>query len=398
MIIKLIVRNLLFKPLNTLLSIVLLTTGTAIVLAMLTIQQQTEKKFLADLQDIDMVIGAKGSPLQLVLSSVYQIDAPTGNIAIKEVEKITNNPLVESITPLAYGDNYKGYKLVGTDSTYWQRYKAICSKGRFIKNDFEVVIGSNAASKLQLAIGSSFFSTHGLAEKGEAHDNEAYKVVGILQPTQTVVDNLLISNIETVHHLHQHHDAADDDNEQHEETEQITAAFVKFRSPMGMLIFPRLVNESSNLMAAIPAIEINRLTNLLGIGFTTLQYIAFAIIAMAAISVFISLYTKLQNRIHEMALLRCYGYSKWSLLLLVFGESLLLCCIGFAVGYMVSLIGLHYVNNYSLQEMNTPFIFNYWSNSHSYIFVSIIGISALAAIVPAIKTYTLKIAHKLSHA
>jgi putative ABC transport system permease protein len=396
MIRKLIIRNILYKPLSTLLSIILLSTGTAIVLAILTLQQQTEQKFLNDLQDIDVVVGAKGSPLQLVLSAVYQIDAPTGNIAVRELQMLTQNPLIEMVTPLAYGDNFKGYRIIGTDSTYLLRYKATCKKGKMFNDNFEVTIGENVANKLQLDIGKTFYSTHGIAEEGDEHANHAYTVVGILKNTNTVVDNLIIGNIETVHHIHEQHSNTENGEEHHED--EITAALIKFRSPMAMMTFPRQVNANSNLMAAVPSIEINRLTSLLSIGFTTLQYVALAIIVMAGISIFISLYTKLQQRIHEMALLRCYGYSRLTLLQLVFGESLLLGIMGFVMGYIISIIGLNFLHLYSMQTLNIPFLYNYWSVYHSYIFAGILAICTIAATLPAIRAYYLKIAYTLSHA
>ncbi|HLW41538.1 MAG TPA: hypothetical protein VKY82_04145, partial [Flavobacterium sp.] len=110
MIGKIAWKNTWFKPLNTFLSIILLTASVSIISILMLLQKQFEEKFSSSMDNIDLVLGAKGSPLQLILSSVYQIDAPPGNISYPEAELWMNNPMVESAVPLAYGDNYLGYK------------------------------------------------------------------------------------------------------------------------------------------------------------------------------------------------------------------------------------------------------------------------------------------------
>src|SRR5690606_1408747 len=114
MITKLAWKNLWFKPLNTVLSIILLTASVAIISLLILLQQQFENKFSKNIEGVDLVMGAQGSPLQLILSSVYQLDTPTGNINYKEAESWMNHPFVETAIPLAFGDNYLGYKIVGT--------------------------------------------------------------------------------------------------------------------------------------------------------------------------------------------------------------------------------------------------------------------------------------------
>ena len=114
MIAKLAWRNIWFKPLNTILSIVLLTSSVAIITTLILVEKQFEEKFSSNIEDVDLVLGAQGSPLQLILSSVYQVDAPTGNINYDSAKVWMQNPFVEKAIPLAFGDNYRGYKILGT--------------------------------------------------------------------------------------------------------------------------------------------------------------------------------------------------------------------------------------------------------------------------------------------
>src|SRR5690606_33711356 len=143
MISKIAWKNTWFKPLNTFLSIVLLTASVSIISILILLQKQFEEKFSSSMDNIDLVLGAKGSPLQLILSSVYQIDAPPGNIAYPEAELWMNNPMVESAVPLAYGDNYLGYKIVGTSDNYFTYFDLKLTEGTFFTKDFEVVVGAN---------------------------------------------------------------------------------------------------------------------------------------------------------------------------------------------------------------------------------------------------------------
>jgi putative ABC transport system permease protein len=125
-LLKISTNNLKDKPLTTSLSILLMSLGIAIISLLLLAGKQIEEKFTRNVAGIDMVMGAKGSPLQLILSSIYQIDAPTGNISMEEATRLTRSPLVKSVIPLSMGDSYQGYRIVGTN----QKYLGSCFGGK----------------------------------------------------------------------------------------------------------------------------------------------------------------------------------------------------------------------------------------------------------------------------
>ena len=169
------------KPLQTALSTILLAFGIGMVSLMLLSEKQIKDQFERNIKDIDLVLGAKGSPLQLILANVYHIDAPTGNIDLEAAMEVTKHPYVESGIPLAYGDNYMGYRIVGTEHSYPQHYSAKISEGKMWSEIYEVTVGAVAAEKIGLSIGDTFYSAHGLTDGTDIHDNVEFKVVGILK-------------------------------------------------------------------------------------------------------------------------------------------------------------------------------------------------------------------------
>jgi putative ABC transport system permease protein len=405
MISKIAWKNTWFKPLNTFLSIVLLTASVSIISILILLQKQFEEKFSSSMDNIDLVLGAKGSPLQLILSSVYQIDAPPGNISYTEAEAWMNKPMVESAVPLAYGDNYLGYKIVGTTENYTKHFGLKIQQGTLFAKDFEVIVGSNIAANIGLKIGDTFFGTHGDVEEGEVHDHHAYKVVGILEPSGKVADQLILSNIESVWHMHDHdhaeeaHVHAEGEIHHPHEGKEITAVLLKLRNNMAKMTWPRIIPQNTEMQAASPALEVNRLFALFGVGISALTYLAYGIMFISGISIFVALYNTLKERRYEFALLRITGATKFQLLWLVLLESIFLCTIGFILGIVFGRIGLYFLSVSSQEEFKMAFDpFEFLWKEEGMLFLATLSVGILAAIIPAIKAYSLNISKTLANA
>ena len=461
MIAKLAWKNLWFKPLNTVLSLVLLTASVAIISLLILLQEQFEKQFSSNIDGVDLVLGAQGSPLQLILSSVYHVDAPTGNIDYKEANVWMKHPFVETAIPLAFGDNYRGFKIVGTTPDYIKKYTATISEGKVFEKNFEVVIGSEIAKKLNIKLGDKFFGTHGDAEEGDVHDEFAYVVVGIASPTGKVIDNLILCTVESVWEMHSGHDHGGEahsedenpphgeeghihvegdehdheehvhdencnhdheedhdhevsenpahgeeghiheegDEHDHDEAKEITAVLVKFKNKMGIISWPRMIAQNTKMQAALPAIEINRLFSLFGIGLQALQYLAYGIMLISGISIFIALYNRLKERKYEFALLRVSGASRIQMLGLVLFESLLLCVVGFIFGTLFGRLALIMISSTTDEQFKMAFnpMTIIWEKE-GILFLVTIFVGILAAVIPAVKAYRLNISKTLANA
>jgi putative ABC transport system permease protein len=379
-----------------------MTLGVGIISLVLLLNNEIEQQLQKNVKGIDMVVGAKGSPLQLILSSVYHIDNPNGNISLKEVEKLQKNPMVKSSIPLSFGDTYNGFRIVGTSYDYPKLYQAKLKEGRLWTKALEVVVGSAAAEINNLKIGDSFHGSHGLIEGGEVHDQFSYEVVGILEPSNSTIDKLILTNTESIWKVHNHdsdtHVCNDPDHHhEHEEKEgaMITALLVKFKSPVAFIQLPRKVNETTNLQAAVPSFEINRLINLLGFGAQTINMIAIIIMIVSGLSIFISLFNSLKKRRYELALMRVHGASRWQLVKLVLLEGILLSIFGTILGVIISRLSL-FAMTFLIDTGFTSIHFKLISEE-LWLFPVSLFIGLLASLIPTIQTYNINIPKTLSN-
>lgn len=413
---KISVQNIRRKPLTAFLSVLLMAFGSGIIILLLDGSKQIESQLLKDVRGIDMVVGAKGSPLQLILSGIYHIDDPTGNISLEEFDKLASHPMVESAIPLAYGDNYGGYRIVGTTRDYAGHYQAELSSGKWWSETGEVVLGATAARNLDIGLGDHFHGSHGLGESIDTHEGFEYRVTGILKPTGSALDKLILTAVSSVwavhgehheegeeehddhHHEHEHHSENDHEEGHAHSDAEITVGLISFRNAMGNIMLPRMVNEKTSMQAALPSIEINRLFSLLGSGIQVVRALAILIVIISAISVFISLFQSLKDRRYELVLLRVMGASNWQLLWIVLLEGLLIAFMGYLAGVILGKLGLMAILSAISSSYQYSLEFMWFSKSTLLMLPATLGLGIAAALIPALMAYRLNISKELSDA
>lgn len=402
-IFKLSLKNIFNKPLSSTISLALLILGIGIISLLLQLNTLIKDQMDNNLKGIDMVVGAKGSPLQLILSSVYHIDSPTGNISLEEAEKISKNRMVGSSIKLLYGDNFKGYRIVGAEKKFIELYNGKIKKGKNLSKPFEVLVGSKVYSKLKIDIGDDLISSHGLRETGESHDDKSFKVVGLLEPSNSVIDQLIITLPQSVwdvhgnHHHEEEHEHDHDEEHQHDDRE-ITAMLIKFKSPMNIIQFPRQINETTNLQAAVPSYEISRLFKLFGFGIETLSYLAYLIIVVSGFSLFINLFNSMRERKYEMALIRTLGASRLQLSTMIIFESIILTISGFILGLLFSRFGVMFVSSLMEESINYNLSSFRILNEEYWLLLLSVIIGLLASLIPAVQVYKMNISKILADA
>ena len=385
-------RNLQAKPLQTALSLALLAFGVGMVSLMLLTERQLNEAFERNIKDIDLVLGAKGSPLQLILANVYHIDAPTGNINQREAEKVLKHPYIASGIPLAYGDNHEGYRIVGTEHSYVEHYGATLETGDLWEAPFEVTAGARVAQNLGLNVGDTFFSAHGLKDQTDIHTNKTFTVVGVLEPSGSVVDQLLLTPMESIWNVHAEEGETVDPAER-----EITAMLLKKRNPLAVLTIPNALRET-NMQVALPAIEVNRMTQQFGLGTSALRAIAMLIMALSFASIFISVLDNIRARRHELALMRTLGGTPSTLYRLLLIEGGLLSIAGTALGLLLSRIGMGVLGQVVESQFHYDLDAMALLSSEGMLALAAIAVGLIASAIPARRSLQLDISRTLSEA
>jgi putative ABC transport system permease protein len=335
------------KKLNTGLNILLLSLGIAMITLLILFNNQLEEKITNNSKGIDLVVGAKGSPLQLILCSVFHVDFPTGNIKLREADRLAKHRLVKYAIPLALGDSYQGFRVVGTNRAYSSLYQADLASGDWWEKDLEVTLGSAVAQLTKLKVGDRFESAHGLTKDGHAHDENKYVVSGILKKSGTVIDELILTTISSVWKVHEEQVINHNDQmpispsllvpsvEAGDSLREITSLLIKYKNPIAAIQLPRFINTQTSMQAASPAFEMARLFTLLGVGADALMGFAYVLIFISGLSIFIALYNSLKERRYDMAIMRSMGASRSLLFKTIILEGSILTFIGASVGILL---------------------------------------------------------------
>ena len=449
------------RGLNSSLSVLLTSFGIVIALLLSQFSNHIKNRLDLDGKGIDIVVGAKGSPLQLVLSSVYHIDIPNGNIPYKSALEISNNPLIEKAIPLALGDNWKGYRIVGTSYDYLKHFDAKIDQGRLWNDDFEMIAGAD----IDVKINQNIIGAHGLIDGGGVHDEHTYKIVGSLKPSGSVVDRLLLTSVNSVleihgledidHHTEHNHDHKSDKNsDEHHESHrdeknnhkkktkdhhekhvdehhdhnhsnknehnvnkkfknvnsnqknlkssetnlnepEITALLIKTKSPIANINLPRSINRETNMQAANPALEITRLTSMLGFGSKTFSLLSTLLISIAILSIFSGLAGNLENRMGDLAILRALGYTKKRIFKIIVLEGTLIISFGILLGIIMSFFAFEIFSNLitPLNVSKAKFVLNF----DFYLIIIVVLFSGfIASLIPAYNGSKISVANQLS--
>lgn len=395
-IVKLSYKNIIAKPLQTFLTVLILSLSIGLLLGVKQLNKVFESQLQQSLNGVDMVVGAKGSPLQLVLSTVLHIDNPTGNISYNEAKKIAENKYIGSAIPIAIGDNYKGYKIVGTSVDYVDLNKTSIEAGTMFNKTYEIVIGNAVSENLNLNIGDTFYSGHGMIENAvESHDDYPLKVVGILKPTQNVIDRLILSNLESIWHLHEDENVNHDDH--NHEDEDITALLIKFKNKRGLLFLPRSINQNTPFQAALPKYQLDKLFQFTAIGTKAITWIALSILFVSGISMFVSLYRMVKERAKELALIRTYGASRNKLILLVFSEGLLVGTFSFFLGILLATFSLEAIISLIKDTYKQQIYLLEYLNDILQLLLFIFGIIIIATSIAIRPIFKMDISKIISH-
>jgi putative ABC transport system permease protein len=386
------------RPLHTALSLILLSLGVATIVLLLLVVAQLEERMNRDARGIDLVVGAKGSPMQLILSGIYHLDAPTGNVPLAAAQSLGKHRFVKKAMPLALGDSWKGYRIVGAGREYADHYGATLAAGRLWEKPMEAVLGAEVAARTGVAVGDTFVGAHGIGGEGEEHAESPYRVVGILEKNASVLDRLVLTGIESVWHVHEEHQGPQDeaDRKAMEADREVTVVLLQYASPLAAASLPRQINSQSELQAASPAVETARLFRIIGVGAEALRAFAIVLMVAAGLSVFIALYTALEERRYDLAVMRTLGASPRRLFGLLFLEGLVLALLGALIGVALGHFFASLLGAWLQSQQQYPVSGLAWQAEELWLAAAALAIGALAAFIPAWRAYRTDVSRTLA--
>jgi putative ABC transport system permease protein len=361
-----------------------------------TVKEQSQRAFTGVNAGFDAVLGARGSQLQLVLNAVFHLEASPGNLPWQDFLDVQKNPAVALAVPIAVGDNYQGYRLVGTTTNLFtnveyapdKRYKM--TKGEpFAAGYAEAVVGSFVAQRLGLKVGDKFHPYHGLIFDEKQQHAEEYVVVGVLEPSNTPADRVIWIPLEGIQNM-QGHDA--------KSANDISAVLVKLKSPIAGKQLEMMYNKQGNrLTLAWPIAQIMaQLFDKIAWFDRVLALVAYLVAIVATGSVLASIYNSMNERRRDIAIMRALGARSHTIFCAVVLEAAAIAVIGMALAFAVYGVILGIAAKVIREQTGVvldPLAFNpmmLWAP------VIMIGLSALGGIIPALKAYRTNVADNLT--
>ena len=372
-------------------SILLMILGVTIITLSVLVNQITKNTFTKNNPNLDVVVGAKGSPLQLVLSSIHHIDIPTGNISYKNAKKIMKHPAIKFGVPISLGDNFQNYRIVGTNKKFLKLYDAELEIGSMWEKPMQSVIGSNVANFTKLKIDKFFVGSHGLIDTGDIHSEQPYKVVGILKKTGTILDNLIITSLDSVWNLHSNQN----DILKNTDSLEVTALLLKYKNKTSVFSFPRLINKNTSMQAASPNLEISKLFKLTGEAHKIINYLSIIIVSLSFAGILFTLLNNINERKYDLAILRTLGFTRERIFSIILIEGMTISILGSFIGLILGGIVYKCIEFFSLLGRNIvtgqlDFIYEILT-----IWFVILIISFLTCLIPGIKVYKQNIRNTL---
>jgi len=405
------------RKLTTGLTVVSIALSVALLVGVEHVRIGARDSFANTISQTDLIVGARGGTLQLLLYAVFHIGSATNNVQYQSYEHFKNHPAVAWTIPYSLGDSHRGFRVVGTTEDFYTHYryrhnhKIELSDGHSPDGVFDVVLGSDVARTLNYKIGDRIVVTHGISAGVGLlqHDDKPFHVVGILARTATPVDRSLYVSLYGIEAMHMdwvdggpplpgEETPASKIKKEGLKIKQITAFLLRAKSRIDTLRLQREINtfEDEPLMAIIPGVALSELWNTIGYAEEALTVVTFFVLVVGLLGMLVSLYTSLNERRREMAILRALGAGPRKVIFLLVLESLLLTLAGTVLGITVVYAGA-FLTQPMLERRFGLFIPITPPTVTGYAYLcTVIVAGLLIGFVPAVKAYRNALADGLS--
>ncbi|MGB4851294.1 MAG: ABC transporter permease [Ignavibacteria bacterium] len=408
---RIVYKNIKQRSLSSMLTILSVLLGVGLVTAILILKNESEDAFNQTATGYEIIVGPKGSSLQLTLSTVYQVGLPIQNMPLKVYDLLKNDKRVRLAIPYVFGDNYKNFRITGTVSELFSefeykkgiRYKL--DEGSFFSNDFEAVIGKEVADKTGLKTGDTFSGSHGIEtyEGASEHSEKKFKVKGILSRTFTPSDRVIFVSMNSVWELHNHENENNGSEDHHiisDSMKTISAVLLKLKSPVFFDLLRRQINENKyegiNAQAVLPLFEIKQLFDIIGNINSVILVIAYLVIFTAAVSILVSIYNSMNERMREIAIMRSLGARRFLIMKIIIFEGMFLSAAGALLGCIAGHAAVFFLQE-KISGLSgikiSGFVFSMFE---VYLITGTVILGIIVSIIPAVKAYRTDVSKNLN--
>lgn len=349
-------RSLKNRKLTSIITLVSLALSVSLWVGIEHLRGGARESFSNTISQTDLIVGARGGALQLLLYTVFHMGSPTANVTYESYEKIKNHKAVAWTIPISLGDSHRGFRVVGTSEDFYRHYRfrqdrqIEFAQGKAASGVFDVVLGSEVAERLRYNLGSRIVVTHGITSATGImdHDDKPFTVVGILKPTRTPIDRSLYVTLEGIEAMHidwkqgappmkGQETPTEKLTKENIKIENITAFFLRTKMRVQTLALQRQVTNfpEEPLMAVVPGVALSELWNTLGVVEEVLKVVALFVVVVGLLGMLMALYTSLNERRREIAILRALGVGPGKVTGLLVMESGLLTLVGALLGVAV---------------------------------------------------------------
>ena len=409
---RMVIKSLRSHWLSTALAVVSIALGVALLDAVVSLREQTHRNFTQEGLGVDAILGPKGSPLQITLNALYHLEDMPGKIKWSYYKKVLADDVVADGIPFITGHSYAGFRVNAIDDRFFSTFEYLPGQhfsfrpedggqGRVFSGNREAVAGSEAARMLNITLGKTFNPTCGVNAGDPVHVNDTITFVGIMAPTGTPHDRAIYIPLKSFYTLEGHGSDVQDMaiNEDHRE---ISGAYLKIKRIRNNVLHPGIqdlkynIGQSTQAQLVIPNEVLPRLFNIIGWVDSVIMGIALLVTLLALLFLFIALISALRERRRDLALLRCLGATRRTVMGLVLCESLFMAAagaiLGIAAGHGIVWIGCEMIR----VETGLRFSAAYVSTADLYIFPAVLLLGLLAAGIPAVQAYRLGVLKNLT--
>lgn len=413
MILRLALASLGARALTVAMTVVAIALSVALFLGVEKVRTGAKASFADTISETDLIVGARSGSVQLLLYSVFRIGNATNNVTWESYLDIASQPQVEWIVPISLGDSHRQFRVMGTTTDFFERYKYRQGRGLemadgLVMDDlFDAVIGADVAATLGYAVGDPIIVSHGLASFTD-HADQPFRISGILEKTGTPVDRTVIVSLEAIEAIHVDWRGGAQIPGQSTPVETlrqmdlqpsaITAALVGVESPLQTFALQRAINNypEEPLLAVLPGVALQELWAIVGVAETALLGVSAMVVVTALIGMMATIFSSLNERRREMAIFRAMGARPATILGLLVLEAMLMAALGAALGLALLYVGL------VVAQPILDASFGLWlpieppTLREAWVLAGVVAAGAIVSFVPAIRAYKLSLADGMS--